>query len=219
MESHKIEKEELKDMLVDVRKAYRFLYVFQERVLDLIKYIESYYGTSYIGGYVHYSDPLSHGKDKLDKSAWDFLPMYHFEYQFIVSDPNDNEFILSVLIQCDTGFYDTDNMLNGDKKELEKYKSPEESKSFIHLVLREESDSDINDYKIKLGRVKSTSPYHYPNQNTPSYQGIFVGYKCELFELLNESKTIEFLGEFDKLCEQNGYNLKKVNKQDEQYFV
>lgn len=205
MESNKVETKEFNIILNDVRKAYRFIYVFQRRVMDLVKFIGNHYGFSYQGGYSNYSEPFKKGRGKLENSAWEFLPMYHIEFQFTTPHIGGRELVFSILLQCDTGFYDTE-LDESRKTNLELFKSPEESETFLHLVLREHG-SNINDYK--RNRLKSTSLELFPDETSNSNQkGILVGYKVLLSELINEKNTKELLKKFEDHCASNSIILR-----------
>lgn len=95
---------ELKDAMVDVRKSYRILAVYQRRVLDVVKYIGDYYGYAFMGGFSKFSSHAPEGSRMKDLSrwSWDWLSMYEYEFFF----GTKNEITFSVLHQADTGFYD-----------------------------------------------------------------------------------------------------------------
>ncbi|MDC7218749.1 MAG: hypothetical protein PQJ59_02350 [Spirochaetales bacterium] len=70
----KIDQKELNKALLEVRKAYRIIYEYQKRVLDLVKYISKSLGYQYAGGWSKFSSPSpKNGKGSLDNWAWDWL--------------------------------------------------------------------------------------------------------------------------------------------------
>ena len=73
----------IKDTLQEARKAYRFLYDYQKRILDLVSYIGGKYGFRYRGGYSKFSNSSPRdGKGNLGNWAWDWLNLYFYEFNF-----------------------------------------------------------------------------------------------------------------------------------------
>lgn len=83
---------ELDKSLVEVRKAYRILFDYQTRILDLVKYIGQKTQFSYSGGYSKFSNSgPNNGRGSLDLWAWDWLNFYFYEFNFGSLDiKNDN---------------------------------------------------------------------------------------------------------------------------------
>lgn len=99
--------EELDSFLLDSRKSFRNLYIYIERVKDIIKYIDSILeGHSYISGHTQFSKIATDKTSaRLNKWAWDWLPMYNYEFHFGVNTETNISF--SIVTIADTGFYDT----------------------------------------------------------------------------------------------------------------
>ncbi len=201
MEANNINIEEFSEVLTDVRKAYRFTYIFQRRVMDLVEFIGKYYKFKYLGGYSHYSKTILKGKGKLRDSAWEFLPMYHFEFQFITPEIDNRQLIFSILCQCDTGFYDT-GLSEKNKDSIDVFKSAEESETFLHLVFRE-INSDINHYKNYMYKTKSAKLI--PNNSFQFNENeLLIGQKFPLLNFFDENRTKLSLIEFDNHCSEYG---------------
>ena len=76
-------KQELEKVFIDVRKAYRLLYHYQKRVLDLVKFIGDELDFKYHGGWVKFSEQCPrNGKGALTNSAWEWLPMYYYQFHY-----------------------------------------------------------------------------------------------------------------------------------------
>lgn len=126
--------DELKNSLIEVRKAYRLLYDYQKKVLDLIQFIGSEFGRSYNGGYSKYCNVTPrNGKGSLNNWAWDWLNMYYYEFNFHIEKDRD---YFSVVLISDTGFYEAKNEDSNfnDKLEINKYKSAENSSTKLAFV-------------------------------------------------------------------------------------
>lgn len=96
--------------LIDVRKAYRLLFLYQKRVMELVQFLGDSLSFSYGGGYSWFSEntPRS-GKGSLDNYPWDWLNMYYYEFNFTTKEVSGNKFKFSILLQSDTGYYDSDS--------------------------------------------------------------------------------------------------------------
>jgi len=95
---------ELKNSLIEVRKAYRLLYDYQKKVLDLVQFIGTEFGRSYKGGYSKYSNVTPrNGKGHLSNWGWDWLNMYYYEFNF---HNEENKDFFSVVLISDTGYYE-----------------------------------------------------------------------------------------------------------------
>lgn len=97
----------LSETLQEVRASYRLLYNFQKRVLDLVYYIGTKYGYTYLGGFPKYSNPApKRGKGHLENWAWDWLNMYYYEFGFNRKKVNNKDLCFSVFLLADNGHYE-----------------------------------------------------------------------------------------------------------------
>ncbi|MCL2520075.1 MAG: hypothetical protein FWE37_03585 [Spirochaetaceae bacterium] len=92
---------DFEEMLCDVRKSFRLLHQYNERVLDLMRYIGSQFG-AVAGGYPHASGPCPKGGKGIERWAWDWLNMHFYEFHFA-----NAAVPFSVMLQSDTGTYDS----------------------------------------------------------------------------------------------------------------
>jgi len=199
---------ELKNSLVEVRKAYRLLYDYQKKVLDLVQFIGTEFGRSYNGGYSKYCNVTPrNGKGYLSNWAWDWLNMYYYEFSF---HNKENKDFFSVVLISDTGYYeakDEDENFN-DKLEINKYKDVENSSTKLSLVYGDkiwECDGFLKndcweDPKFILGNQGV-----YAKENNLSKM-IFKSYNLEEFS--NKESAIRILRDFSSFCIDNGINLK-----------
>lgn len=117
--------EELKSVFTDVRKAYRLLYHYQRRVRDTVKYISNLLPINLESIHPIYCDntPRERARPDLDRWAWDWLNMYHYEWFARPIDEDQDKYYFAIQIQSDTGCYDT----GADKTATENFSSPEEA--------------------------------------------------------------------------------------------
>lgn len=108
---------QIESTLLNVRKAYRLIYTYQRRVMDIMQFIGHLTSRRYEGGWSKFSNSSpKDGKGTLDLWAWDWLNMYCYEFYFGEKVIDGNAIGLSVWLVSDTGYYDaeSDEPLNLD---------------------------------------------------------------------------------------------------------
>lgn len=132
-------KTDLREQLLNVRKAHRLLKEYQQAMLEIVFKISDDLNLPIIGGNAPFSWHLrSTRKDEyVDFSirremwAWDYLPSYLFEYYFGEHEIEGNKrFSLSVFQVSDTGFKNTENRL-----ELNDFQGVEAASSCLVFLL------------------------------------------------------------------------------------
>ena len=101
-----MQKDDIQQVLLDVRKSYRFLYQYQKRILDLISFIGGKYNRQYSGGLAKFSSPAPrNGGGNLGCWAWDWLNMYFYEFYFGTEKQENDNITFSVFLVNDTGYF------------------------------------------------------------------------------------------------------------------
>jgi hypothetical protein len=95
--------------LVDVRKAYRLLYLYQRSVLCLTEEIAGALGFEFFCWQPYFDRPSTRKKSPSEKWVWDMLPMYKAWFLFSqeASDPNkpkNGECFLEISLLSDNGY-------------------------------------------------------------------------------------------------------------------
>jgi hypothetical protein len=87
-----VDHDELSRALVDVRRAYRLLYLFQRRILDLLEQLAGELGQSFwywlpSGD----EEAIRGGASPFERSAWKMLPLFDASFLFLPRgvDPNN----------------------------------------------------------------------------------------------------------------------------------
>lgn len=200
---------EFEIVLVDVRKAYRLLYLYQRRVMDLVQFIGDSLSFRYSGGYPLYSDNTPRdGKGDLDKWAWDWLTMYFYEFKFSSRDFNETTIHFSVCIQSDTGYYDT-----GSENPLEVDLFSEVTAASTRLIFFAGRNTSYDDH------------HHVVSDSNPLYKKgsldyifkdgdrVFLAKSYPLTEFISADSTLKTLEHWLEFCKENGINEISVNKQ------
>lgn len=196
---------ELKSSLIEVRKAYRLLYDYQKKVLDLVNFIGSEFGRSYSGGYAKYSNVAPrNGKGVLGDWAWNWLNMYYYEFNF----HNETDKFSIVLIS-DTGFYESKKEYPSlTRLDIDKYASANKSVTKLAFVYGDKIWSCAgflkNDCWQDPNFVLENEGIYIKDDN--SGKMLFKSYNLEDFS--SKEKTIEILKDFSNFCTKNDIKFK-----------
>ncbi|WP_040281028.1 hypothetical protein [Psychroserpens damuponensis] len=118
------------NLTLEVRKAYRLLYDYQRRILDLMKFIGETYDFPYKKGRPLFS---SKAGTSLNNWAWDWIYMYCYDFRFEGKD-DKNPIQFSVILKNDSGFYESTEENKIHALEIEQFKAVEDSKTELILV-------------------------------------------------------------------------------------
>lgn len=187
-----ISKNDFRESLIDVRKAYRLLYEYQRRILDLMKYIGNYYDRELYAGFPIYSQITPRKTSvRFEKWAWDWLNMYLYEFNFGLKD--DVRFIS--VIESDSGYYDAG--YPRDKRDIKVYNSPELSTSRIYLIASTDLKKGPFTTVLHKDKLKSNmiELILFP-EDKPEW----IALPVELVDLFDKEKCISTLRYFNELC-------------------
>lgn len=207
-------KEELESAFTDVRKAYRLLYKYQKRVLDLVEYIGVYFSYSYRGGFPWFSNPSpNRGKGRLDLWSWDWLNMYRYAFNFGKKSIDNQDVYFEIQLVSDTGYYDVKANENKiSKGKLSCFGDVRESETLLILIASNKGWNKEIVIEVLNGLTKDKREYLLQREGVNI---IAKTYKLSAF--LNEESTIEQLFDFSLFCEDHkirglGSNVKEYRK-------
>jgi hypothetical protein len=191
---------DFENALVDVRKAYRLIYLYQRRVMDIVQYIGDTLSFRYAGGWSWFSNNTPKGgKGALGNWAWDWLNMYFYEFNFSERKINDNLLMFSIFLQSDTGYYDSNN-----EKPLfiESFHPAEESSTkLIFLVGKNCWHKDYSDdFEDTSQLFKKDAKDLIRNSN----KGVLLAKVFPLSDFLNLDTTTKCLAELIEFLKDNG---------------
>lgn len=204
----------INETMLEIRKAYRLLFDYQNRILNLMKYIRTFYGLTYYAGYPMFSwaSPKS-GGGSLDNWAWDWLNMYFYQFSFDCDNTiyeEDEKKYLSVFLINDTGFFDNqfkssnDDVLNACL-DLNNYASIESSQSRLVLVANKGAWRMIDKWVSK--RIIYSN-----GEAIPTEEGVMIVKSYSIAEFETEEKTNIVLTDFAKFCQQNGLDSLNITE-------
>lgn len=200
---------ELNNVFKDVRNSYRVLALYQQRIIDTVKYIGNQYNFKFNSGWRKFVRGASNGKRAKidDASGWDWLPFYLYEFNMGNIDIDSKKYSFKIVHQADTGYYDTILNEKISKRNVESFANAESSNTRLFFVLSENANGCPIKYLLQKHR-DSGSKGVIRNGNW-----LAVPYDISLF--LNEQSTDEVIKNFNGVCAKefriNLLNIKEIS--------
>lgn len=212
----------LKNELVEVRKAHRLAYSYQERMLSLVNFIKAHLDGNRLSGVKHFSKPVDKvvGREELripiGMCAWDFLYSYLFEF-YIYEDTldDDSSIMLSIVQYTDTGFFDSKT---DDKLDIAGFISPEKSISKLMFIMEHTPKgkkviwNNWEDLRPYIENKKYASAKHKADVVYPNGEGKtrLLLYSIPLERFADERSSIEALKDYLSFLANNNIQLELV---------
>lgn len=200
----KLNTSEFSNVLKDVRNSYRVLALYQQRILDTVKYIGNQYSLDFHSGWAKFGRGSSNGKTaKVIDSGWDWLPFYLYEFNMGNVDIGGVKYSFKIVHQADTGYYDTSLNEKISKRSVESFANADTSKTRLFFVLSENANG------CPLKNILQ-------NHRSADAKGVIrngnwlaVPYDISLF--LNEQSTEDVIKNFNGVCAKEfGVNLLNI---------
>lgn len=193
----KLSVDQFESALIDVRKAYRLLYLYQGRILDLMKFIGDNLIFRYSGGWSWFSQNAPRqGSGRLENWAWDWLNMYFYEFNFSNKLIEGSKISFSIFLLSDTGFYDT---TNAHKLDLNAFASAEVATTKLIFLVGKNSWHKDYENEFALTFKKESTGFIKNSENR-----VLIAKPFALSRFINSDETRKCLLEFVSLCQQNG---------------
>lgn len=205
---------ELDNAFVDVRNAFRLLYRYQSRILDIVRYIREHtlytdmWGRRLFCATIHTRNNCP-DKDyaKLavwsDMWAWDFMYNYVFEYYFGQVKIGRKTIEMSVIQVSDDGFYKSMSS-KPSQTDISTFLPAEEANSYLVLTagwkawMRDEKEDDCDAFLHKfLSRTNDSCIYI----DDKGYWAITKRYPMQRFSSQKEADKV--LADFGKIVKDN----------------
>ncbi|RAJ16369.1 hypothetical protein [Olleya aquimaris] len=175
----------MKDNLpLEIRKAYRLLYDYQRRILDLMKFIGETYDLPFKKGKPLFSSKSGNG---LNHWAWDWIYMYCYDFRFEGKD-NENPIQFSVVLKNDSGFYEAKAQNKINELDIEQFKPVETSKTELIFVA---GDLDRN-FPLLSASTKTTLGA------SEDKKLVFKNYALDCF--FTQDEALKQLRDFSNYC-------------------
>lgn len=193
--------DDFENAMMNVRLAFRLLYIYNKKMLDLMKYISSLINLRYEGGWPKFSKASPReGKGTLDNWAWDWLNMYYYEFHFADS----NGCLFSIILQSDTGKWDS----NVDKLSIDQYASAEDSKTRLVFICSKEFWNVDMLIESENWKRSSINEFEVCDSNNPNKKMICKAYDISNFR--DEKGTRDVLRDYLQYIAKEGITSLKL---------
>lgn len=191
--------DEIKAALTDVRNAYRLLYLYHRRIIDLMIEVTRYMQCQF------YYQAYRPGRNLYGREKWDqMLPMLRNCFLFLPPGQNENklksgDWMLTIRIRSDSAFPLDENVPNPD---ISKFPAPEIAKSLLALhVYRSMADQERNWY---FG-VWEALDWPKNDEVTIEFDGAIKTYGMEydLVDLIDSAAVESRIKDFQKRLHEN----------------
>jgi hypothetical protein len=190
---------------------------FTESISGLVRFIGESFGLSYKNDREINGIPPSNNTRNLDnKTSWDWFPFYYHVFNFTKEKPVIS---FSIILQCDTGYWDT------YRDAIDEYEDVEKSKSkFIFGICNSgniEIDGKLEEVYWESEEKWKLMTKEYEKEfciNISKNNGKKIFYKIfDLNEFKNREVTIKSLNEFVVSARENGIeNIEFIKKENDE---
>jgi hypothetical protein len=195
------------EVLCDVRKSFRILALFSERVCKLIQYIGNRMGLEYLGdknlGDWEVLALRNNYQDNREKEPFAWLPMYYRSFR--LSTPHIE---IRLIVWPDTGPWEMEEG-STDVKDF-----PDVSKSSSRLVFVIANEADIAELELNVdladrwdeAAVENSGEFSFPVSEKSDKKAFYKVFDLADFE--NKEATDKALQAFVDYANKNGFGLK-----------
>lgn len=205
---------ELDNAFVDVRNAFRLLYRYQSRVLDIVGYIREHtlytdmWGRRLFCATIHTRNNCP-DKDyanlnvRREMWAWDFMYNYIFEYYFGQVKIQHKDIDMSVIQVSDDGFYKSMSS-KPSQTDISTFLPAEDANSYLVLTagwnawMRDEQENDYDSFLHKFLSGTNDSCIYFDDKG---YWAITKRYPMQRFSSQKEADKV--LADFGKIVKDN----------------
>ncbi|MCY1660411.1 hypothetical protein [Chryseobacterium sp. SL1] len=191
----------LNDTLIEVRKAYRLIYDYQKRILDLISFIKGRYDFIYLGGFSKFSNVSPrNGSGDLKSWSWDWLNLYYYDFHFQKKIIDKDDIRFSIFLMSDSGYFDKNKENSIQKINPDLFLEPEASKTKLIFVIGKNTwglfgNDNWNNINF------TTENYGYEKDE----KGVMLFKSYDLDKFVDENTANQTLVDFQSYC--TGYNI------------
>ena len=188
--------QDLNKITLEARKAYRFLFQYQQRILDLMSFIGGSFNLKYAGGFSKFSNATPRdGRGKLENWAWDWLNMYFYEFHF---QYNDNV-KFSAFIVNDTGYYDSECAEESRKRlDVEDFEKVERSNTTLIFVAAKDMWGSPKEWGNWQSQEFLNTEHLVAKQEGGT--GVMISKIYSLNSFATEQDAIDSLKDFSSYC-------------------
>ncbi len=194
--------DELKKALLDVRKAFRLLFLYQRRVLDLaMTFANEMSLRPYCVGY-GFNRPAT--ANPFDKWVWDMLPMYRVSFLFLSpltdqNHPKRGEWLLDIHLVSDSGYPEGISWKKGEPNPVT-FSPAENCVSLLGIYAFKSDRDERRNWHDDVWHPAINYPSRYPsdwNVVTNDKNGVSIyGAQFDLSKLTNKEAMLGTADQF-----------------------
>jgi hypothetical protein len=192
----KINTNEFKQVLKDVRSAYRLIALYQTRVKDVVKFIMDNYQLTYAGGYQKFSEKnIRDGQSaKLGNYTWDWLPMYMYQFTSQEFKIGSDHYCFHLYHVSDSGYFDQFGpALGPDRLNVTAFGPVEDAKTRLYFVLSRNDVRGLPYSKVLKNHLSAKSIDEIS-------EGDWIAKPFEMQNFFNAESATEAMKDFDNFC-------------------
>ncbi|MBX3370107.1 MAG: hypothetical protein KF793_06910 [Nitrospira sp.] len=196
---------DLSQALVDVRKAFRLLFMYQQRIYDLAQtFAEECALRPYCVGY-GFNRPST--GNPFGNWVWDMLPMYRASFLFLSPDTDNNkakrgEWLLDIHLVSDSGYPEGHSWRKGQPNP-ESFPPSEDCLSYIGVYALRNDRDEVRDWYADVWRPTVTYPSSYPsgwNAMNNGKTGVTIcGAQIDILKLSTKEAVLSAVGQFKEV--------------------
>lgn len=202
---------DLENTLKDVRSAYRLLFEYQKRIIDLVDYSFKHFGRTFTESYPRFSTEQNTKADKDLYGNWDTKNLYMHDFRSSTYKSDENEYNLAILVVSDTGYFinhknsltinKPKSLVENDKKNFQDFQDVDQSETKLIFIAGKNLWTFEGPFSHSF-----TNPELVLNKEGENKKGddkmIYRSYNLSAFG--NEDMTKRQLSDFEKYCEDKG---------------
>ena len=193
---------ELKNILLNVRKSYRLLFEYQQKVFNTIQFIGDTLSKNINSGYTIFGNTSQLNTGRINNKSWVWLNFYLYEVYFndLILEHDVIKFAIEVV--SDIGFFDAHADI--EKMDVKSFASCEESKTKLIFIVGKNCWKP-KDFNEDNDIFKAHGITEYVKGNDENGE-IFMAKSYDLENFANEDYITAQLNDFISFCLMNGVN-------------
>jgi hypothetical protein len=189
----KLTTSEINNALTDVRSAYRLLALYQQRILDTVKYICNAYSLPCNSGWSKFSGTASKNRMvDIDKISWEWLALYLYEFNLGGKEINTDKYHFKIVHQADTGYYDATADKKMNKINVDQYGDASMASTRLFFVLSKNANG------CPMQNILNKNLKTRDNKTIKEGNWLAVPYSVDNF--INQAATDKVLEAFNQVC-------------------
>jgi hypothetical protein len=206
----KMNNDEISKALIDVRKAYRLVYLYTASILDAVQRISQEFNCRfYVWTPTYYSNSPTIITSPFPPSrwAWDMIPFYNTSFLFLSegadrNTQNKGDWMLEISIETDSSATDKFSEECEEEPNPLSFEPPEKAESNLYLLFYYCTQPNEFDWYHHFWKNKRNKNVDYPDEEVgviKEYGLKYISQTYELSKLFTEKTLLECVADFKNL--------------------